>query len=139
LTAALGPWLRTWMLKVTGWPEIAGDGFTLLLSARSAPAVTVVVTLPVLLSGSGSGVLPACTRALLTMLPLAAVTRARKVKLLLPPLASAPAWVAVMLPLLKVQPLPLKLLATYCTAAGSVSTTLKPAEALGPALRTVMV
>jgi hypothetical protein len=38
--------------------------------------------------------------AALTMLPLPALTRARKLKLLLAPTASEPAWVAVIVPLL---------------------------------------
>ena len=139
LVAALGPRLRTWMLNVTGSPATAGAGLALLLIIRSAPGVTGVDTSSVLLPTFGSGIAPALTTAALVMLPLPTLTLARKLKDALSPLATAPAWVAVIVPALKVQPGPMKLPATSVTPAGNVSTTLKPDDAFGPSLNTCRV
>ncbi len=137
--ARLGPRLRAVSVKVTDWPEIAGAGAADLLRARSAPGMIGVVTSASLLFGSGSGVPMFSTTAALVMLPLPALTRARNVNVALPFTASVPAWVAVIVPALKVQPVPLKLFATYVVAAGRVSTTRKLVDGLGPSLMTVRV
>jgi len=62
---------------VTTEPAAAGAGDTDLDTSRSAPAVTCVVTWAALLSGTGSGTLPALTTAELTMLPVPTLTLPR--------------------------------------------------------------
>ncbi len=75
--AALGPSLRAVRVYVTTEPAAAGAGDTDLDIARSAPAVTAVVTCAALLSGTASGTGPALTTAALTMLPVPTLTLPR--------------------------------------------------------------
>ncbi len=139
LVAALGPRLLTLTVKVMGSPAVAGAGFALLLIAMSAPGVTTVVTSSVLLAGFGSGSEPALTTAELMMLPPPTFTLARNVKERLAPATRLPAWVAVIVAGVKLQPGPSKLPATRLTPAGNVSCTLNPADVPGPSLVTVSV
>ncbi|MNU96494.1 hypothetical protein D3C71_865310 [compost metagenome] len=134
-----GPRLSAVRVKVTAASVAAGAGAATMLRVTSAPVVIRVSAVAASLSGRGSGVPTATTRAALVTVPLATLALARKLKVAVWPLASAPAWVAVVLPALNVQPLPLKLPATTLKPAGRVSITRKLVELLGPRLRTARV
>src|SRR5437016_536795 len=105
-----------------------------LVTPRSAEAITEVVADAVLLAGFGSASLP-LTVAVLVMLPPAAGAVALIVTEAVAPLASEPT-AQVTVPEALVQP---GLAETKVTPAGRVSVTVEPVLASGPLLATFRV
>ena len=142
-TAVAGPPLRGCNWNVTLLPAMAGTAeATTLVMLASAPGVTVVSTVAVLLVVSGSAVPPeaGATLALLVTVPPAAVTRPTIVSAgSVLPAACVPACVQVTVPALCEQLQPLPPAETKVTDGGRLSVTTIAAEAFGPALPTLSV
>jgi hypothetical protein len=135
--AALGPLLVTRMLYVRFWPANTGSGESLLVSARFAAALTVLLVVEVLLPDTGSPTLLDTVAVLLSVPTAPAPGVTTMVTVALAPLFSVPMeQVTVAVPL---QVPDVDAAETNVTVAGRVSLTLTPVAVLGPALFTVMV
>src|SRR6185503_8459536 len=128
-------------------PANTGSGESLLVTARSAAALTVVVVVPVLLPGVGSVVVLAAVALFVIVVPLAvleftfttientAVSPATTVAFENTTLPVPPTAGAVML-----QPVPVVTIAdTNVVLAGTASVTVTPCASLGPLLTKLIV
>jgi len=135
--AALGPALLTLTVYVRLPPATTGSGLSVLVTDRSAEAVTVVLAVALLFALLGSASL-AVTLAVLVIVPpdVGAVTTI--VTVALPALAIVPR-LHVTVPALWVQVPWVGVADTKPTPAGKVSVKLTPVATLGPALLTLTV
>lgn len=139
-----GPLLVTVKVYVTSSPARAGLGEAVLVIATSARGWVLLVTVVVLLPGSGS-VTPVggVTLAVLAIGPVAfAGTCAVTVNVAVPPFARLTVVLMLPVPLAVLQAEPddaVHVQATPVSTLGMVSVTVAPVTGLGPSLVTVIV
>ena len=143
-SAAAGPLLRGWIRKVTSLPAVAGvPEVTSFWAIRtSAPGTTMVSTVAVLSTVSGSATPPAAgsTVALLVIVPPAALTLPTRVTGgMTPATGCGPARLQVTTPAAWLQLQPEPVAEMNDTAGGRLSVRTMAPEELGPALVAVSV